>query len=67
VQTSVRIDAGNNAPSVTVLSPIATTRFRVGQPLKLRASAVDGNGQTLPDRRSAGPHSCTTTPTRTRI
>lgn len=49
VQTSVRIDAGNNAPSVTVLSPAATTRFRVGQPLTLRASAVDGNGQRLPD------------------
>lgn len=38
-QTSVRIDAGSDAPQVTVLSPTSDTRFRVGQSLTLNATA----------------------------
>lgn len=48
-QDSLRIDAGAEAPRVTVLSPSSTTRVRVGQRLLLRARAIDGNGQPLPD------------------
>ncbi|MGH8502024.1 MAG: PQQ-dependent sugar dehydrogenase [Gammaproteobacteria bacterium] len=47
-QASVRIDAGHTPPRVTVLSPSADARFKVGQSLTLRASAVDESNRTLP-------------------
>jgi glucose/arabinose dehydrogenase/PKD repeat protein len=46
---TVRIDAGNNPPVLTISSPGATNRFRVGQRITLRGSATDPEEGQLPD------------------
>jgi glucose/arabinose dehydrogenase len=46
---TVRIDVGNTAPTPTIQSPAASTRFRVGQPLTLRGAALDAEDGALPD------------------
>ncbi|MCP3139142.1 PQQ-dependent sugar dehydrogenase [Pyxidicoccus xibeiensis] len=46
---TVRIDAGNTAPVVTITSPAAGLRFRVGQTLVLTGSATDAEDGQLPD------------------
>jgi glucose/arabinose dehydrogenase/PKD repeat protein len=38
---SVRIDAGNNPPAVTINSPTVTQRFNVGEQITLHATATD--------------------------
>lgn len=48
-QAIARIDPGHVASRVTVTSPSPDTRFRVGQPLTLRALAVDENNRPLPN------------------
>lgn len=46
---SVRLDPGNDAPEVTILSPEPGQRFAVGEQLVLRASATDAQDGELPD------------------
>ncbi len=45
---TLRIDAGNTAPSATITSPAAGTLFTVGQTLTLSATASDPQDGTLP-------------------
>ncbi len=49
--TTVRIDAGNTAPVPTIVSPAASTRFRVGQAMTLQGQAADLQDGTLADSR----------------
>lgn len=48
---TVRVDAGNTAPTVTINSPVTGLRFRVGQVLVLTGSATDAEDGPLPDSR----------------
>jgi glucose/arabinose dehydrogenase/PKD repeat protein len=43
----IRIDVGNTAPVAAIQSPEASTRFRVGQPITLRGSALDAQDGAL--------------------
>lgn len=45
----LRIDAGNNPPTPTIELPGVSTRFRVGQTIRLQGSATDPEDGTLPD------------------
>jgi PKD repeat protein len=45
---TVRVSAGNEAPSLTMVSPSATLLFRVGQQITLSGSATDPEDGTLP-------------------
>lgn len=46
---SVRIDPGHAPPLPSIASPGTATRFRVGQTITLRGSAMDDQGRLLPD------------------
>ncbi|WP_163866374.1 PQQ-dependent sugar dehydrogenase [Myxococcus eversor] len=48
---TVRVDAGNTAPTVTITSPAMSLRFRVGQVLVLTGQATDAEDGTLPDNQ----------------
>lgn len=45
----LRVDPGHTPPQPLIISPTTTTRFRVGELLTLRGSAVDELGNPLPD------------------
>ena len=45
---TVTIDVGNTAPSVSIVSPASTARFRVGETITLQANATDPEDGTLP-------------------
>jgi glucose/arabinose dehydrogenase len=45
---TLRIDAGNTAPTPTISSPAPTLRFRVGQTITLSGSATDAQDGALP-------------------
>jgi glucose/arabinose dehydrogenase/chitodextrinase len=45
---STTIHAGNRPPTVSITSPTATTRFRVGQTITLQGTATDPDQGTLP-------------------
>ncbi len=45
---SIMIHAGNRPPTVSITSPTAATRFRVGQTITLQGSATDPDEGTLP-------------------
>ena len=42
------VDAGNRAPTVTITSPLPSTRFRVGETITLQAQATDPEEGALP-------------------
>ncbi|MCU0494996.1 MAG: PQQ-dependent sugar dehydrogenase [Chloroflexaceae bacterium] len=46
---TVRIDVGNNAPVVEILSPAAGATFTVGQQITLRGRATDAEDGTIAD------------------
>jgi glucose/arabinose dehydrogenase len=45
----VRIDVGNTPPTPTIIFPLTTTRFYVGQTLTLQGSALDAQDGALPE------------------
>ena len=64
---TVRIDAGNEAPTPVIESPSADLLFRVGQQITLSGSATDPEDGQLPARilRVGGPPTPQRQPTRT--
>lgn len=45
----VRIDVGNTAPQLTIISPTSTKLFRVGEVITLQGSATDAQDGNLPN------------------